>query len=127
MTLTSAALQTRWHYLPDDPSDNAREVAFASNEINLMTGKREQRRVDSATKRDIKFDAFDTFDTAEFQTVHINRTTKLLGNLEDCQALGARSTSTRSEVRRKQRQRQSCFANTNGYLGADCSAGGLYL
>jgi peptide/nickel transport system substrate-binding protein len=103
------------------PSDSARELAFTSNEVDMMTGKREQRWVDSATKRGIKVDVFEP---AEFRTVHINRTIKPLDNLKVRQAVAAAINV--DEILKyvgKSVGDKGCSVVPNGYLGADCSAG----
>ncbi|AVO42365.1 ABC transporter substrate-binding protein [Simplicispira suum] len=103
------------------PSDSARELAFTSNEVDVMAGKREQRWVDNATKRGIKVDVFEP---AEFRTIHINRTIKPLDNLKVRQAVAAAINV--DEILKyvgKNVGDKGCSVIPNGYLGGDCSTG----
>lgn len=103
------------------PSDSARELAFTSNEIDLMSGKREQRWVDSATRRGIKVDVFEP---NEFRTVHLNRSIKPLDNLKVRQAIAAAiSVDEILKFVGKNVGEKGCSVIPNGYLGGDCSTG----
>ncbi|CAM4045679.1 ABC transporter substrate-binding protein [Bordetella tumulicola] len=103
------------------PSDSARELAFVSNEIDLMQGKREQRWVERSIKRDMKVDVFEP---AEFRTLHLNRTVKPLDNLQVRQAVAA-AVNVDEIVRYvgKDVATKGCSVVPNGYQGHDCSAG----
>lgn len=104
------------------PSDSARELAFSSNEIDIMQGKREQRWVERSAKRGMKVDIFEP---AEFRTLHINRNIKPLDNLKVRQAIAA-AINVDEIVRYvgKDVADKGCSVVPNGYLGQDCSAGG---
>lgn len=103
------------------PSDSARELAFTSNEIDVMQGKREQRWVERSIKRGMKVDIFEP---AEFRTLFVNRTIKPLDNLKVRQAIAA-AINVDEIVRYagKDVADKGCSAVPNGYLGQDCSAG----
>ena len=103
------------------PSDSARELAFTSNEIDVMQGKREQRWVERSIKRDMKVDIFEP---AEFRTLFINRSIKPLDNLKVRQAIAA-AINVDEIVRYagKDVADKGCSVVPNGYLGQDCSAG----
>ncbi|MCD0503731.1 ABC transporter substrate-binding protein [Bordetella petrii] len=103
------------------PSDSARELAFASNEIDLMQGKREQRWVERSTKRGMKVDIFEP---AEFRTLHLNRTIKPLDNLKVRQAVAAAvNVDEIVGYAGKDVATKGCSVVPNGYLGQDCGAG----
>jgi peptide/nickel transport system substrate-binding protein len=104
------------------PSDSARELAFASNEVDLMQGKREQRWVERAQKRGMPIDIFDP---AEFRTLHLNRNIKPLDNVKVRQAI-AYAVNVDEIVRfaGKDVAEKGCSAVPEGYLGHDCGAGG---
>ncbi|MBB1595887.1 ABC transporter substrate-binding protein [Achromobacter sp. UMC46] len=103
------------------PSDSARELAFTSNEIDVMQGKREQRWVERSAKRGMKVDIFEP---AEFRTLHLNRNVKPLDNLKVRQAVAA-AINVDEIVRYagKDVADKGCSVVPNGYLGQDCSAG----
>ena len=103
------------------PSDSARELAFTSNEIDVMQGKREQRWVERSIKRGMKVDIFEP---AEFRTLFINRSIKPLDNLKVRQAIAA-AINVDEIVRYagKDVAEKGCSVVPNGYLGQDCSAG----
>src|SRR5699024_7413419 len=61
------------------PSDSARDLAFSSQEIDIIQGKREQRWVERARKRDVNVDIFEP---AEFRILHLNRNIKPLDNVK---------------------------------------------
>lgn len=60
------------------PSDSSRELAFASGELDMMIGKREQRWVDRM--RQIPGAKVDVFGPGEFRTVFLNQRIKPLDN-----------------------------------------------
>ncbi len=103
------------------PSDSARELAFASGELDITQGKREQRWVASARKRGYNVDIFEP---AEFRILHLNRTIKPLDNLKVREAIAAAVDVDQilkyvgNDVGTK-----GCSVVPNGYLGHDCSAG----
>lgn len=103
------------------PSDSARDLAFASNEIDLMQGKREQRWVERARKRDM---AVDIFEPSEFRVLHVNRNIKPLDNVKVRQAL-AMAINVDEIVRYVGADvaAKTCSVVPNGYLGVDCTAG----
>lgn len=104
------------------PSDSARELAFTSNEIDVMQGKREQRWVERSAKRGMQVDIFEP---AEFRTLHLNRNIKPLDNLKVRQAVAA-AINVDEIVRYagKDVAEKGCSVVPNGYLGQDCGAGG---
>jgi peptide/nickel transport system substrate-binding protein len=57
-------------------SDSSRDLAFSSGELDLISGRREQRWVERA--RQISGATVDVFDPGEFRTVHLNRRIKPL-------------------------------------------------
>ncbi|MFU1910515.1 ABC transporter substrate-binding protein [Bordetella hinzii] len=103
------------------PSDSARELAFTSNEIDVMQGKREQRWVERSAKRGMQVDIFEP---AEFRTLHINRNIKPLDNLKVREAIAA-AINVDEIVRYagKDVADKGCSVVPNGYLGQDCGAG----
>lgn len=103
------------------PSDSARELAFTSNEIDVMQGKREQRWVERSAKRGMRVDIFEP---AEFRTLHINRNIKPLDNLKVREAIAA-AINVDEIVRYagKDVADKGCSVVPNGYLGQDCGAG----
>lgn len=103
------------------PSDTARELAFSSNEIDLMAGKREQRWVERARKNDMPVDIFEP---SEFRTLFINRTMKPLDNVNVRRAI-AMAINVDEIIRYvgKDVTIKSCSVVPVGYLGEDCSAG----
>ena len=103
------------------PSDSARELAFSSNEIDVMQGKREQRWVERARKRDMKVDIYEP---SEYRVLHINRTIAPLDNVKVRQAvaMGVNVDEILKYVG-KDVAVKSCSVVPNGYLGQDCSAG----
>lgn len=103
------------------PSDSARELAFTSNEIDVMQGKREQRWVERSMKRGMQVDIFEP---AEFRTLHINRNVKPLDNIKVREAIAA-AIDVDEIVRYagKDVAEKGCSVVPNGYLGQDCSAG----
>lgn len=103
------------------PSDSARDLAFTSNEVDLVAGKREQRWVERTGKRGVKVDVFEP---AEFRTLFLNRTIKPLDNLKVRQAIAA-AINVDEIVRYagKDVADKGCSVIPNGYLGEDCTTG----
>ncbi|SCK19064.1 peptide/nickel transport system substrate-binding protein [Variovorax sp. HW608] len=103
------------------PADSARDLAFASNELDMAIGKREQRWVERTSKRGVKVDVFEP---AEFRTLFLNRTIKPLDNLKVRQAIAA-AINVDDIVRYagKDVADKGCSVVPNGYLGGDCSTG----
>jgi peptide/nickel transport system substrate-binding protein len=103
------------------PSDSARELAFTSNELDVMQGKREQRWVERARKNGMPVDIFEP---SEFRILHINRDIKPLDNVKVRQAV-AMAINVDEIVRYvgKDVAATSCSVVPNGYLGQNCDAG----
>lgn len=103
------------------PSDSARELAFASGEIDLMYGKREQRWVDSARRRPGM--NVDIFQPGEARMLHINQSIKPLDDIRVRRALAA-AINVDELVRYvgKDVGPKACSVVPPGYLGEDCSA-----
>lgn len=103
------------------PSDSARDMAFSSNEIDIIQGKREQRWVERARKRDVNVDIFEP---AEFRILHLNRNIKPLDNVKVRQAIAA-AVNVDEIIRYagKDVASKGCSVVPEGYLGHDCSAG----
>ncbi|WP_425468735.1 ABC transporter substrate-binding protein [Pigmentiphaga aceris] len=102
-------------------ADSARELAFASGEVDVAAGKREQRWVERAAKRGTKVDIFEP---AEFRTLFINRSIKPLDNVKVRQAIAAAVNV--DEIIRfvgKDVADKGCSVIPNGYVGEDCSVG----
>lgn len=105
------------------PSDSDRELAFASGELDVIYGKREQRWVERERKRNGAH--VDIFQPAEFRTLFINRTIKPLDNLKVREAIAESINIDEimhyvgADVAVK-----GCSAVPPGYLGEDCSSGG---
>ena len=103
------------------PSDSARELAFTSGEVDIIQGKREQRWVQNARKRNHNVDIFEP---AEFRTLHLNRNIEPLDDLKVRQAVAAAVNVDQilkyvgADVGTK-----GCSVVPEGYLGHDCSAG----
>lgn len=103
------------------PSDSARELAFTSGEVDVMQGKREQRWVENARKRQHNVDIFEP---AEFRILHLNRNIKPLDDIKVRQAIAAAVNVDQilkyvgADVGSK-----GCSVVPEGYLGHDCSAG----
>ena len=104
------------------PSDSARDLAFASGELDVTYGKREQRWVDAARRRGAM--VVDIFRPGEFRTLHINRGIAPLDNLKVRQAIAA-AINVDDLVRYvgKDVGPKGCSVVPSGYLGEDCSAG----
>ena len=104
------------------PSDSARELAFASGELDLMDGKREQRWVDSARRRQ-DFNV-DIFLPGEYRLLHINQTVPPLNDLRVRQAIAA-AINVDDLVRYvgKDVGFKGCSIVPPGHLGEDCSVG----
>jgi len=102
------------------PSDSARELAFASGELDLMEARREQRWVDGARKRP-GFNV-DIFRPGEYRELHINRTVPPLDDLRVRQAIAA-AVNVDDLVRfvGKDVGPKGCSVVPPGYLGEDCT------
>lgn len=104
------------------PSDSSRDLAFASGELQLIQGKREQRWTDAARRRP---DAVvDIFHPGELRTIHINRAIPPLDDIRVRQAI-AEAINVDDLVRYvgKDVGPRACSVVPPGYLGVDCSAG----
>lgn len=103
-------------------SDSARELAFASGEIDLMDGKREQRWIDSARRRP-GFNV-DIFQPGEYRLLHINQNIPPLNDIRVRQAIAA-AINVDDLVRYvgKDVGPKGCSVVPPGYLGEDCSVG----
>lgn len=105
------------------PSDSDRELAFASGELDVIYGKREQRWVERERKRNGAH--VDIFQPAEFRTLFINRTIKPLDNGKVREAIAASVNVDEimhyvgADVAIK-----GCSSVPPGYLGEDCTSGG---
>lgn len=104
------------------PSDSARELAFASGELDVMYGKREQRWVNTARKRGNM--VVDIFRPGEFRTLHLNRSIPPLDDVRVRRAI-AHAVNVDEIVRYvgKDVGPKGCSVVPPGYLGEDCSAG----
>lgn len=103
------------------PSDSARELAFSSNEIDIIQGKREQRWIERSRKGGMNVDVFEP---AEFRILHVNCNIKPLDNRKVRQAV-AESVNV-DEILQfvgKDAAVKGCSVVPEGYLGHDCSAG----
>ena len=104
------------------PSDNARELAFSSGELDVFYGRREQRWVDAVRRRGTMI--VDIFRPGEFRTLHINRSIAPLDNIKVRQAIAA-AINIDDLVRFVGRDvgPRGCSVVPPGYLGEDCSSG----
>jgi peptide/nickel transport system substrate-binding protein len=104
------------------PSDSARELAFASGELDAIQGRREQRWADMTRQRGNMI--VDIFRPGEFRTLHINRSIAPLDNLKVRQAIAA-AINVDDMVRfvGKEVSLKGCSVVPPGYLGEDCSSG----
>ena len=104
------------------PADNARELAFRSGELQLVSGKREQRWVD--TMRRQPNTALDIFRPGELRTLHLNQSVKPLDDLRVRQAIAA-AINVDDLVRfaGKDVATRACSVVPPGYLGEDCKVG----
>jgi len=102
------------------PSTSALELAFASGELDLMDGKREQRWVDSVRKRP-GFNV-DIFRPGEYRLLHINQSIPPLNDVRVRQAIAA-AINVDDLVRfvGKDVGPKGCSIVPPGYLGEDCS------
>ncbi|QEL23804.1 polyamine ABC transporter substrate-binding protein [Bosea sp. F3-2] len=102
------------------PSDSARELAFASGELDLMYAKREQRWVDAARRRS-GFNV-DIFQPGEYRILHINQSVPPLNDIRVRQAIAA-AINVDDLVRYvgKDVGPKGCSVVPPGYLGEDCS------
>ncbi len=69
------------------PSDNARELAFASGQIDLFYGQREQDWVDRMTKQYSDKIVIDIFAPSQSRMLHLNESVKPLDDLRVRQAI----------------------------------------
>ncbi len=104
------------------PADNARQLAFRSGELQLITGTREQRWVD--TMRRQPNTTVDIFEPGELRTLHLNESVKPLDDIRVRQAIAA-AINVDDLVRfaGKDVATRACSVVPPGYLGEDCSAG----
>jgi len=102
------------------PSDSARELAFASGELDLMYAKREQRWVDAARRRS-GFNV-DIFQPGEYRILHINQSVPPLNDIRVRQAIAA-AINVDDLVRYvgKDVGPKGCSIVPPGYLGEDCA------
>lgn len=105
------------------PSDSSRDLAFASGELDLMAGKREQRWVDSARRRPGLH--VDIFQPGEYRLLHVNQSIPPLDDVRVRQAIAA-AINVDDLVRfvGKDVGPRGCSVVPPGYLGEDCPAGG---
>ncbi|AMJ59943.1 ABC transporter substrate-binding protein [Bosea sp. PAMC 26642] len=102
------------------PSDSARELAFASGEIDLMYAKREQRWVDAARRRPGL--NVEIFRPGEYRLLHINQSVPPLDDIRVRRAIGA-AINVDDLVRYvgKDVGPKGCSVVPPGYLGEDCT------
>lgn len=102
------------------PSDSARELAFASGEIDLMYAKREQRWVDAARRRPGL--NVEIFRPGEYRLLHINQSVPPLDDVRVRRAIGA-AINVDDLVRYvgKDVGPKGCSVVPPGYLGEDCA------
>ncbi|MGJ5205884.1 ABC transporter substrate-binding protein [Bradyrhizobium sp. HKCCYLR20261] len=104
------------------PSDSARELAFASGELDLVQGRREQRWVDTTRQRGNM--VVDIFRPGEFRTLHINASIPPLDNLKVRQAIAAAvNVDDLVQFVGKSVSQKGCSVVPPGYIGEDCSPG----
>lgn len=102
------------------PSDSARELAFTSGELDLMSGKREQRWVTTARRRP-GFNV-DIFQPGEYRILHVNQSIPPLDDIRVRQAVAA-AINVDDLVRYVGADvgPKGCSVVPLGYLGEDCS------
>ena len=102
------------------PSDSARELAFASGEIDLMYAKREQRWVDAARRRPGL--NVEIFRPGEYRLLHINQSVPPLDDVRVRRAIGA-AINVDDLVRYvgKDVGPKGCSVVPPGYLGENCA------
>ena len=102
------------------PSDSSRDLAFASGELDLIYGKREQRWVDTARQNP---DAIvDIFQPGEFRTIHLNQSIKPLDDIRVRKAIAhAINVDDIVTYVGKDVGPKGCSVVPTGYLGEDCS------
>ena len=104
------------------PSDSARELAFASGELDAIYGKREQRWVDTARRRANQ--TIDIFRPGEFRSLHLNRTIPPLDDVRVRRAVAhAVNVDELIQFVGKDVGPRGCSVVPPGYLGEDCSVG----
>ena len=103
-------------------ADNARQFAFRSGELQLISGTREQRWVD--TMRRQPNTVVDIFQPGELRTLHLDESVKPLDDLRVRQAIAA-AINVDDLVRfvGKDVATRACSVVPPGYLGEDCTAG----
>jgi peptide/nickel transport system substrate-binding protein len=101
-------------------ADSSRDLAFTAGQLDVIYGKREQRWVTTARKRDDV--VMDIFGPGEFRTLHLNRTIKPLDDIRVRQAV-AHAVNTDEIVAYVGNDvaKKGCSVVPPGYLGADCS------
>lgn len=104
------------------PADNARELAFRSGELQLISGKREQRWTE--TMRRQPNTVVDIFQPGELRTLHLNQGVKPLDDIRVRQAIAA-AINVDDLVRfvGKDVATRACSVVPPGYLGEDCGPG----
>src|SRR3546814_9416856 len=102
------------------PADSSRDLAFASGELDLIYGKREQRWVENARQNEETI--VDIFQPGEFRTIHLNQSIEPLDDLRVRKAIAHAIniddivTYVGADVGPK-----GCSVVPTGYLGEDCS------
>ncbi|ARS71049.1 ABC transporter substrate-binding protein [Sinorhizobium meliloti] len=103
------------------PSDSSRELAFQTGELDLITGKREQRWLDAARRWP---DAIvDVFQPGEFRTLHLNQSMKPFDNIKVRQAVAyaINLKDIIAFVGGPELATPGCSVIPTGYVGEDCS------
>jgi peptide/nickel transport system substrate-binding protein len=101
-------------------SDSSRDLAFASGELDLIYGKREQRWVENARQNDETI--VDIFQPGEFRTIHLNQSIEPLDDIRVRKAI-AHAINVNDIVTYvgKDVGPKGCSMVPTGYLGEDCS------
>lgn len=103
-------------------ADNARDLAFRSGELQLISGKREQRWVDTMRKQANTI--VDIFQPGELRTLHLNESVKPLDDIRVRQAIAAAiNVDDLLRFVGKDVATRACSVVPPGYLGEDCAAG----
>lgn len=102
-------------------ADASRELAFASGELDLIYGKREQRWIDRWAREETA--KVDVFWPAEYRTLHLNTTMEPLTDKRVREAM-ARAINVDEIVAfvGEDVGPKGCSVVPSGYLGEDCSA-----
>lgn len=104
------------------PTDSARDLAFASGELDLIYGRREQRWVDSQRRRPNQI--VDIFRPGEFRSLHLNRSIPPLDDVRVRRAVAhAVNVDELVQYVGKDVGPKGCSVVPPGYLGEDCSVG----